>query len=200
MSSQLHSKLTPVLLLLFAALALPASSQVAPAASSGGAMTFAAGAGFSGYKMYFGNAFEYGGTLWLDANFNARTPILHGLGIEMEARDISLNHPANYNDLRTDTLGGGLTYTVRRYRNFRPYAKFIASYGSLDLRKTSYHFTWVEYAPGGGVEYRPFKGPIWLRGDYEYQVWPSILGPKWDYDPQGFTVGAMYEFGHHSRQ
>jgi opacity protein-like surface antigen len=51
-------------------------------------------------------------------------------------------------------------------------------------------------APGGGIDYRAF-GNVWLRADYEYQDWPNIFGKGYDLDPQGVTVGAMYEFGNH---
>jgi hypothetical protein len=39
-----------------------------------------------------------------------------------------------------------------------------------------------------------------LRGDYEYQSWPdiAIYRPNSTHilDPQGFTIGAMYDFRH----
>jgi opacity protein-like surface antigen len=194
MSSHSFAKLS--LLLLFAATAFPVLAQVVPAATGGGGLTLAAGGGVSNYAMDFGPGREWGGTLWLDANLNTGPSFLQGLGIEIEARDLSLDRgPRLPNDMRTDTLGGGFKYSLRRYRNFRPYAKFLASYGSLDLNKNSYHFTWVDWAPGGGIEYRPF-GRIWLRADYEYQDWPGVFRPGWDYDPQGFTFGAIYDFGH----
>jgi hypothetical protein len=158
-----------------------------------------AGAGVSDYKMDFGPGHEWGGTLWYDANLHGVSPLLEGLGIEIEARDLSLHRgPLLPNDFRTDTLGGGLTYTYRHFQNFRPYVKFLGSYGSLDISKHGYHFTWVDWAPGGGVEYRPF-GHVWLRADYEYQDWNNIFQNGWDLDPQGFTVGAMYEFNNHRR-
>ena len=198
MSRHLCSKL--VLAVLFAALAVPTSSQVAPAAKGGTGVTMAAGAGVSDYKMDFGPGHEWGGTLWFYANLNGGPPLLRGLGVEFEARDLSVHRsPALPNDFRTDTLGGGLTYTYRHFHNFRPYMKFLGSYGSLDVKKTSSHFTWVEWAPGGGIEYRPF-GRVWLRADYEYQDWPNIFANGYDFDPQGFTVGAVCEFHSHQRR
>jgi opacity protein-like surface antigen len=156
----------------------------------------AVGAGVSDYKMDFGPGHEWGGTLWFDANLSHAPSFLDGLGIEIEARDLSLHRgPFLPNDFRTDTLGGGLKYSWRHFHNFRPYVKFLGSYGSLDIYKNGYHFTWVEWAPGGGIEYRAF-GNLWLRADYEYQDWNNIFQNGYDLDPQGFTVGAQYEFGH----
>jgi opacity protein-like surface antigen len=184
--------------LFFAALAVPAFSQVAPAATGGGGMTFAVGGGVSDYHMDFGHGNDWGGTLWLDGNLNLGSPLLQGLAIEVEARDLSFDRsPGLPNNMRTDTLGGGVKYSWRRFHDIRPYAKVLASYGSLDLYKHGYHWTWVEWAPGGGIEYRPF-GRIWLRADYEYQVWPGVIKypHTFDLDPQGFTFGAVYEIGH----
>jgi opacity protein-like surface antigen len=200
MSRHLCSKL--VLAVLFAALAVPTSSQVAPAATggTGTGLAIAVGAGVSDYKMDFGPGHEWGGTLWFDANLNSLPSYLQGLGVEIEARDLSLDRgPLLPNNFRTDTLSGGFKYSWRHFHNVRPYIKLLGSYGSLDVTKTGYHFTWVEWAPGGGVEYRPF-GRLWLRADYEYQVWPNIFANGYDFDPQGFTVGAVCEFHSHQRR
>jgi opacity protein-like surface antigen len=57
-------------------------------------------------------------------------------------------------------------------------------------------------ALGGGVDYR-LSRRIYVRGEYEYQMWPGFVGPP---DPQpiplqnrpngltpnGFAVGASY--------
>ncbi len=47
------------------------------------------------------------------------------------------------------------------------------------------------FAAGGGLEYRIFR-PIWVRADYEYQDWGTLLGNT--FNPQGITVGVAYEF------
>ena len=195
MPGSLCSKL--VLTVLFAALAVPAFSQVAPSATGGTGLTMAVGAGVSDYKMDYGPAHEWGGTLWLDASRNHVPSYLRGLGVEIEARDLSRDRgPYLPNDFRTDTLGGGLKYSWRHFHRVRPYVKFLVSYGSLDITKTGYHFTWVDLAPGGGIDYRAF-GSVWFRADYEYQDWPNIFGHGYDLDPQGVTLGALYEFGNH---
>ena len=63
-------------------------------------------------------------------------PVAHGsegLGIEAEGRDIDFGRPAGIPRMRQDTGLGGLIYTWNRYRNFRPYIKYLAGVGSLDF-------------------------------------------------------------------
>jgi opacity protein-like surface antigen len=59
------------------------------------------------------------------------------------------------------------------------------------------HDNRVVYAPGLGLEFRVFQN-VWARADYEYQVWPDLFGQT--SDPQGFTFGASYDFGHSNRR
>lgn len=61
------------------------------------------------------------------------------------------------------------------------------------------------YAPGGTVDYR-LSNRLILRGDYEYQIWPSFAAPSTysatgsliqhngPLTPNGFSVGVMYRF------
>jgi hypothetical protein len=195
MSGHLFPKLT--LAVLSVAFAASASAQVAPAATGGGGLTLAAGVGVSLFSTDYGNGHIWGDTLWIDANPNAGPSFLQGFGVEVEARDLSWARESKYlpRGFRTDTLGGGPIYTFRHFHNVRPYVKGVISYGSLDICKDCYHFNWPVFAPGGGVEYRPF-GRVWLRGDYEYQAWFDIFRKGYDLDPNGFTLGAVYDFGH----
>jgi opacity protein-like surface antigen len=182
--------------MLFTALAVSSSAQVVPAATEGSGWKLDAGAGVSDFHMDYGRGNEWGGTLWVDADINTGPLFLHGLGVEMEARDLSIDRaPMLPNHMRTDTAGGGPIYSWHHFSRVRPYGKYLVSFGNLDMRKDAYHFTSVLYSPGGGVEYRPF-GHVWLRADYEYQIWLNLFAPKWNFDPQGVTVGAVYEFGH----
>jgi len=197
MSSNSCAKIA--LSLVFAALAVPASSQVSPAAVGGGGVRYAVGGGVSDFKMDYNTGYEWGGTLWGDATFNSGPAYLHGLGLEFEARDISYHRPSTLpNDMRTDTIGGGVKYTWQHFNRFRPYVKGLISFGNIDLKKNAYHFDWVLYSPGLGVEYRPI-GHVWIRADYEYQIWPDVFNPNWTYNPGGYTLGAMYQFGKRRR-
>ena len=192
---------------LFAAV-LPAFSQVAPE-YSGRTLPLYVGFGPSGYDVDWGHGRMYGGTIWADW-YPAQLPrILHGLGVEVEARDISLHqncNPANFcpqKNLREDSAGGGVIYSWRHFRNFHPFGKFLIEDGSVD------HYLYVVPPPAGphdqshakltvltpglGFEYRIF-GPLWARVDYEYQDWGTLLGKT--LNPQGFTVGVSYAFEH----
>lgn len=176
-------------------LAKPAFSQVAPAAREA-SIPFSVGAGVSNFDMDWGHTRMYGGTLWAD--WHPQLPrFLNGLGIEAEARDIDYGRPAELpSNFRQDTAGGGIIYTWHHFRNFRPYGKGLIEFGSFDFRSTDpyySHDTRTVYAPGLGLEFRAYHH-LWVRADYEYQFWPNLLG--FTADPQGFTVGAIYDFRH----
>ncbi len=173
------------------------NSQVVPQAQAGNGHSFSIGVGPSSYDVDWGHGRMLGGTVWADWHPSREPALLHGLGLELEARDISLNHsstqPSNY---REDTAGGGPIYSWSHFKNFRPYGKFLIEYGSMDFKilatPTYTHDTRGLYAPGLGFDYRVF-GNFWARADYEYQIWQPMFGHT--PDPQGFTVGVEYAFG-----
>jgi opacity protein-like surface antigen len=183
------------LAVLFVCAAYPAFAQTVPAAKKG-SLPLAVGAGLSGYDPYLGQGRMYGGSLWIDYTPNRVPSFLHGLGLEVEARDISLGHSSSQpSNLREDTAQAGLIYSWRRFRNFRPYAKALGGFGSIDFNNRSpvySHDTRSVFFAGAGVDYRVFRR-VWVRADYEYQFWPDLLG-RTTFDPQGFTVGASYHF------
>jgi opacity protein-like surface antigen len=198
---------------LFAA-AFPAFSQVVPAATSGGHWPLSVGIGPSSYDVDWGHGRMYGGTIWVDYYPGMLPSILHGLGVEAEARDISLDRHEdphqqypNWSEqanTREDTAGGGVIYTWRHFRNFHPYGKFLISFGSVDFitglthaTSTYTHDTRTLKAPGLGFEYRIYH-QFWARADYEYQDWGTLLGKT--LNPQGFTVGVAYNFSHFSHR
>ncbi len=180
-----------------------AFSQVTPAAREN-SLPLVVGAGASSYNVDWNHSRMEGGTLWVDWNFSRAPSFLHGIGIEAEARDISLGSSSSREkNFRLDTVGGGVIYTWHHFRNFRPYGKFLMSLGGIDWNNPNpkfKHETRTVTAPGLGLEFRAFRN-VWVRADYEYQFWPDIA--QWMpnsthvLDPQGFTVGAMYNFSHH---
>lgn len=173
-------------------------SQVVPSARGAGRIghSFSVGVGPSSYDVDWGHGRMLGGTVWADYYPQKLPQALYGLGLEAEARDISLQRSSTQTNYRTDTAGGGFIYNWHHYPNLHPYAKFLVEYGSIDFPQTAIpnykHDTRAVYAPGGGLEYRVF-GNFLTRVDYEYQVWETLLGGH--PDPQGFTVGVAYEFG-----
>jgi opacity protein-like surface antigen len=100
---------------------------------------------------------------------------------------------------RTEMLGGGVIVHPHwvRFHKFEPYAKALISYGAIHFAEddVSYnHDTRTVTSLGGGVDYRPIHR-VTLRADYEYQWWPQFLGPN-ALNPNGFTIGALYNIGH----
>jgi opacity protein-like surface antigen len=175
------------------AAALPLASQVVPSATEG-SLPFAVGAGASSYDVDWAHGRMLGGTLWIDWRPSRIPPLLRGLGLEVEARDISLNHsstqPAN---LRQDTAGGGLIYAWPPRRRFHLYGKGLMSLGSFDyaIGQHNAHSSMTVIAPGLGLEGRVYRH-VWVRADYEYQHWSQLGG--FTPNPQGFTLGALYNF------
>jgi opacity protein-like surface antigen len=198
--------------------AVPVFAQVAPAGQEGG-LPISVGAGFSVYNLDWGlNPSGYprymeGVNVWADYHFtNLPLPhVLQGFGIQIEGSDISWGLPASLSNQvlhdtgenqRHDTAEGGPTYTWRKYRNFHPYGKFLYGFGSIDFPNlapdspaTYRHDTRTMYSGGAGLDYRVGRN-IWIRADYEYQFWPDLFGRPHALNPNGISVGAVYDFRH----
>ncbi len=192
----MHLKLT--FKLIFAALlmaeVLPVHSQVNPAATQGG-VPIVVGAGFSDFSIDWGPGQRMNGiTAWVDWYPNRLPAVLNGLGIEAAGHDINYARPAGLPRMRQDTGLGGLIYTWNHYRNFHPYIKYLAGIGSIDFAVSGpyTHDTYGVFSPAGGLDYHAWRH-IWIRGDYEYQFWHQVFGPH-DLTPNGFTIGASYDF------
>jgi opacity protein-like surface antigen len=188
--------------LVFAALFIlavsPVYSQVGPSGNQG-TLPISVGFGFSGFNPGYNGGMLMGGTIWIDFTPPKLPQILRGLALEAEARDLSLNRSAFQVNLREDVASGGVIYSWRNFRNFSPYAKFLMGFGNIDYVRTPpirSHDTRTVTSLGGGVEYRAYRN-VWVRGDYEYQHWPDFwknTTPAGSLTPQGFTVGATYDF------
>jgi Outer membrane protein beta-barrel domain len=174
----------------------PAYSQTDPAAYMG-QLPFTLGTGASNFDVDWGQSRMYGITAWAQWRPGTLPHILDGLGLDIEGRDINYGRPSTLpSNFRMDTLTGGPMYTWHRFRNIQPYGKFLIGLGSIDFTSSNpyyKHDTRTIYAPGGGVQYRLVRH-IWVRGDYEYQMWPQLFGNNKTLDPQGFTVGVSYDF------
>lgn len=178
---------------------LPLYSQVVPDAAQGG-VPVVVGGGFSNYDVDWGTGHRMDGiSAWVDFYPRQLPRVLHGLGIEAEGRDINFGRPADLSNMRQDTGMGGAIYAWDHYRNFRPYARFLAGIGSINFPPstgpggTYSHDTFVVTAPGGGIEYRAWQH-VWLRAGYEYQIWHNIFGRSSSLNPNGVTVGVSYDF------
>jgi hypothetical protein len=141
-----------------------------------------------------------GPAAFVDLNVNPKW------GVEGEARWLHWNGPGN--QIESNYLVGP-RYRVYRYRRLNLWLKLLLGggltttpdYPAAGSLKGSY----FAYAPGGTVEYRLTR-QLSLRGDYEFQIWPSFAGPP-SYDssgalvqhnhgltPNGFSLGVTWRF------
>jgi len=204
---------TNLLVAALVAVAGPALCQTVYDASEG-KLPLSAGIGVSNFDPYFaqgpapnftnepglGHGRMWGATAWVDVGIRYGRPWMQAFSVEGQYRmtftgSSSPTHPP----LKEDTIGGGLTYTVRRWRMVHPYAKFLGGVGQIHfeaepLKNGGYYNrdSRGEQSLGGGVEVR-CTNHLWARGEYEYQTWGRLLGAA-NLQPQGFTVGAMYHF------
>lgn len=178
-----------------------AFSQVEPAASKGG-FPIVVGGGYSNYYTELFPNRMYGTALWADWHPQQIPSFLKDFGVESEFRMLNFGQKPDLNrHVRMYEFGGGPMYTVNRWNSFRPYAKLNMYYVGMNHAyfyrnphngDLSEH--WVGGAPGGGLDYRVAHN-IWVRVDYEYQFWKVNFSPGHSWlNPQGFTVGAAYDF------
>lgn len=189
----------PVVAAICIATTIPACSQVKPAADKGNGIPLVVGSGFSSYNVDWGaGSREEGGTLWATYTFRRMPRDLWGLGIDVEARDLSFAVPTRLPNMRYDTAGGGVVYHYYRFhpRHLRPYAKFLGSFGSIDFPPIGNysHDTRAFYSFGGGADFHAWR-QVWIRADYEYQMWWHLFGSSHALTPNGFTVGPEFDFG-----
>lgn len=160
-----------------------------------GHLPIAIGFGVSNFDLDYGNGRTMEGiTTWLDWSPPVAPRLLTGIGLEFEGRDINFGRPSSLPRMRQDTAAGGVYYRWPHFRVVHPYATFLMGMGSIDFpHKPPYtHDTRAIYEPGGGLEVRVFRS-VWVRGAYEYQFWPHLLGPH-ALNPNGITFGTSYDF------
>ncbi|MGB7986580.1 MAG: outer membrane beta-barrel protein [Terracidiphilus sp.] len=186
---------------LSACAAISAFAQAPPAARGSTAFSpLAVGVGFNSFNAGWNDGYMMGAALWIDYTPDYLPSPLKGLGLEVEARDISINSKANQ---REDIASGGVIYSVSRFNKIHPYGKFLMGIGSEDyglFSDTHLHKDLTVTSVGGGADYRLFR-QVWARGDFEYQFWPDFFKyaparhkSPGTLSPYGFTIGAMYHF------
>ena len=105
--------IVPILTVSLFAPVFPAFSQVVQRRTSGPNLSLSVGFGPSGYDVDWGHGRMYGGAIWADW-YPPRLPrILHGLSVEVEAREISLRQVPSAGLLPSkehaqDTAGSGV--------------------------------------------------------------------------------------------
>jgi hypothetical protein len=185
----------PLAILLVAA-AIPAFSQVAPAATRDG-LPLTLGVGVSDYNYDFGSGGRMVGvSAWADWDLYVLPGKPHNLSIQVEGNALDFGRPAKVPIMRQDTGLVGVKYRLLHDRNILTYVKYVCGIGSIDftndINPNYKHDDFAVWAPGGGIEIREWR-QLWLRVDYEYQFWHHTFGPH-DLTPQGFTIGGSYHF------
>jgi len=180
-----------------------------PESATGGNASVWAGAEFSSFNPDYSCSSDVpfgcqnqlvGPTAFFDFNVEPKW------GAEGEARWLHWNGLSG--QIESNYLMGG-RYRAFRYGRLDGWLKFLVGGGLITTPnypvagslKGSY-FAWV---PGGTLEYR-LTHRISVRGDYEFQFWPSFAGPE-TYNssgalvqhnnglaPNGFSVGISYRF------
>lgn len=194
-----------VLALLLLPIALLAQS---PSAAVGGNSSLWAGGEFTTFNPDFGcnNASPFqcwnlqlmGPTAFFDFNVRPKW------GVDGEARWLKWNGQGNMT-ISNYLLGG--RYRIVRFHRLSGWAKLLLGGGWIQTpnypQADSLKGSFFAYVPGGTLEY-----PLWhrlaLRGDYEYQIWPSFYGGPSvtstgtvvqhnnGLTPNGFSVGVTY--------
>jgi opacity protein-like surface antigen len=199
-----------LLVLFFVSASIAINAQTVYHAEEG-KLPLSLGGGVSNFDPYFaqaplpndliisggGQGRMWGAAGWADAGIRFGPAWVHPLNLELQYRSIFAGSSATHQNVVENNYGGGVTYNWYHYRNFHPYAKYIIGFGTVNFNPLPYpghvpysHDSRVTNALGGGLEYRITRH-IWVRGDYEYQLWGKLLGAP-EFSPQGFTVGAMY--------
>ncbi len=178
-----------------------------PVAASGGEASLWAGAEATAFNPDWGcssaspfrcyHNWLAGPTAFFD--FNARGK----WGMEGEARWLDW-HGDGAMTISNYLLGG--RYRVVQFGRLSGWAKMLVGGGWIQTPFYPYagslKGSFLAYAPGGTLEY-PLGHKIALRGDYEYQIWPSFNGGSTyatgtvvQHDngltPNGFSVGITY--------
>ncbi len=170
-------------------LGFPVHAQVAPSVKISG-LPLGVGGGLSDYSLDYGPGRRMlGFSGWADYE------LFHGLGVEAEGTAIFLDKPASLQRMKQYSFKGGAIYRARPFWGVRPYVKGLIGIGSIDFPSNNplyTHDTYTMEALGGGVEYRVWS-TVYVRGDYEYQIWDQYHGP-YNLTPNGFTIGATYYF------
>jgi opacity protein-like surface antigen len=179
--------------LLALVLLLPISAFAQVASSiSGHTLSLSAGAEYSNFRPDWGPQRLGGIAAFVDADHI----VLHNLGAEGEARWLTFNQ---YHGEHESMYLLGPRYRFIHFLGLSGYAKFLMGAGLITYPSDIGSGSYFAYTPGGTAEYRLTRH-IALRGDYEYQRWPSAPGivftypnPSHGLTPNGFSVGAAYK-------
>lgn len=177
-----------------------------PPAARGGESTLWAGAEMTSMNPDYGcvsnspfrcSTQVMGPTAFFDFNLRAKW------GAEGEARWLDWNGDGGQT-ISNYLLGG--RYRVLQYHRLSGWGKLLMGGGWIQTpnypQAGSLKGSYFAYVPGGTLQFR-LTDRISLRGDYEYEKWPSFNGPQGysggvlvqhnsGLTPNGFSVGVTY--------
>jgi Outer membrane protein beta-barrel domain len=194
---------------ILALLLLPAALVAqSPVAATGGEASLSAGGEYTTFNPDWGCPKEnspfkcwdhqlMGPTAFFDFNLRRKW------GVEGEGRWLEWNGQGGMTI--SNYLVGG-RYQLVRLGRLTGWGKLLVGGGWIQTpnypEAGSLKGSFFAYAPGATVQY-PFGHRLALRGDYEYQIWPSFFGPASSgstgtqennngLTPNGFSVGIAY--------
>ena len=180
-------------LVVAALLLLPTFSRAqVVAAGRGGNQQLYVGGIFSDFDPDYGYQRLYAAGAFADYY---RTP---RLGAEAEVRFLRFNQLSHIHQ-DTYLVGPKISYRKKRY-NF--YGKALFGLAEFNFPFNAAHGSYFAIEFGGGLDYR-IAHRLYLRAEYDYQIWPGFVGPPDPHPvplvnrpngltPNGFTVGASY--------
>lgn len=185
--------MTKKYLLLAALLLLPTISRAqVVAAGRGGNQQLYVGGIFSDFNPDYGYQRLYGAGAFADYYVSPR------LGAEAEVRFLRFHQ---LNGIREDNylIGPKISFRKKRY-NF--YGKALVGVAEFNFPYNFAHGSYFDIELGGGVDYR-VAHRVYVRGEYDYQIWPTFVGPPDPrpiplvnrpngLSPNGITVGVSY--------
>ncbi len=171
----LHAAL--LLLCLCTATTLPA--QALPTATGPGS-NITLGGGISWFQQDYGQRQIGGGFAFLDVHPHWR------YGLEGEIR--LLRWDAAQQVTESSYLAGPKVIVARHPTAVQPYVKLLVGAGRITLPYGYAHGTFLDYAPGAGVDIA-LPGSLKVRLiDVEYQHWPDF--PYGSLHPYGISMGV----------
>jgi hypothetical protein len=112
--------------------------------------------------------------------------LFHGFGVEAEGRWQRFHE---FEGISQDNYLIGPRYQLRRFWRARPYVKALGGFSNMTFEDNIATGRFTTLAFGGGVDVRVNRR--WsLRGDAEYQYWPTFLNSS--LTPYGASVGIGY--------
>ena len=155
-----------------------AARAQAYATASGPGSYVSVGGGASIFQADYGKQEIEGGFAYVDVHPQWR------VGLEGEARSLRYNAAEQVTE---SNYLGGLRVQVLRPRRLQPYVKFLAGMGRITLPFNYARGSFLDYAPGAGLDIALTQRITLRAADLEYQRWPKFTFGQ--LSPYGWSTG-----------